>query len=115
MAYQSPANGLLSLATAIDPCEPISPRHPRATGREKRVWTWRYCNNRCIYEQLCIAQHVAHPDLTDRYDTAERWWENAQLWLTRDMRPDKPGMSIYLLALRNMKRALSRTQPEYWR
>ena len=112
-AYQYLAYGCLALATAIDPEEPCAPHHPLASPEEQRApWVWRYCNNACIAAQLAVGCHFADPQLANRCDLAERWWENAQLWLARDDGEQKQGMSAYSLALRNMKSALSRSNPD---
>ena len=112
MAYQHLANGCLALATAIDPDEPCAPNHPKATRSERDgPWTWRYCDNQRIAELLRLGCAFAHPELSNRCDLAERWWENAQLWLARDDGARKIGMTVYSLALRNMKSALSRSDP----
>ena len=112
MAYEHLANGLLALATAVDPDEPRAPTHPHATEAEKRrAWRWRYCGNVNIAAQLRLGCAFAHPHVANKCDLLERWWENAQLWLARDAGERKIGISAYSLALRNMKSALSRSDP----
>lgn len=112
MAYEHLANGLLALTTAVDPDEPCAPTHPRATETERRrALRWMYCGNVCIAEQLRLGCAFAHQHVANKCDLLEGWWENAQLWIARDAGKRRVGMSAYLLALRNMKSALSCSDP----
>ena len=94
----------------MDPAKPLAPSQPLATEEDRRrSWKWGYCGNACIAALLRLGYALAHPHLANKCELLKRWWESAQLWLARDAEKRKVGMSAYLLALRDMKSALTRS------
>ena len=102
-AYQFLANGLLVLGGHIDVDEP----------RKNEQGLYRYCSNEVIAELLDFALAFVDPTCANKCDLAERWQENAHLWVARDAEPkiNPRAATQYQLVLRNSKNALSRSDP----
>lgn len=79
--------------------------------KEPSGW-YRVCDNETIAWLICRAEYCCDDGVDNVFDASERWMENCEMFLSRDM-TTASGTELYPIVQCRTKKALDRTLPSY--